>query len=95
MEKKMMYAAVYKLKKELVSSIIETIGERTIDLSGERVSVTAVEHHSGETVSGTLGSISGSGFSLGDDCDNIELVWKDMIVEDLAIVNDHLIAGHW
>ena len=95
MEKKMMYAAVYKLKKELVSSIIETIGERTIDLSGERVSVTAVEHNSGETVSGTVGSISGRGFSLVDECDNIELVWKDMIVEDLAIVNDHLIAGHW
>lgn len=95
MEKKMMYVTVYKLKNELVSSIIETIGERTIDLSGERVDVTAVEHHSGETVSGALGSISGSGFSLGDDCDNIELVWKNMIVEDLAIVHDYLIAGHW
>jgi hypothetical protein len=95
MEKKMMYVTVYKLKNELVSSIIETIGERTIDLSGEGVSVTAVEHHCGEAVSGTLGPISGSGFYLGDDCDNIELVWKDMIVEDLAIVHDNLIAGIW
>jgi hypothetical protein len=32
---------------------------------------------------------------MGGEFDGIQLVWKDMIVEDLAMVLDYLRTGNW
>lgn len=97
MEKKAWtWNSVYAVKKGLVNSIVEELGERTIDLSEENVKVLAVEHHCNEAIWGTLGTISASGFTLGGECEsNEELRWLDMIVEDLAMVFDYLTTGSW
>lgn len=81
------------VKNSLVESVVEEIAERTIDVSEENVNVFAIEHHSNEGFWGTLNTISEDGFTLvGDD---EEFVWKDMIVEDLAMVLDYLRTGNW
>lgn len=92
-EKLKAWETVYSVKNSLVESIVEEIAERTIDVSEENVKVFAIEHHSNEGLWGTLNTISEDGFTLvGDD---EELVWKDMIVEDLAMVLDYLRTGNW
>lgn len=88
--------AVYAVKKGLVNSIVEELGERTLDLSGENVKVFAIEHHCNEAIWGTLGTISASGFTLIGECDSDEEIrWHDMIAEDLAMILDYLLTGKW
>ena len=92
-EKLKAWETVYSIKNRLVDMIETALGERTIDVSEENVKVFAIEHHSNEGFWGTLNTISKDGFTLvGDD---EELVWKDMILEDLAMVLDYLRTGHW
>lgn len=92
-EKLKAWETVYSVKNSLVDMIETALGERTIDVSEENVNVFAIEHHSNEGFWGTLNTISEDGFTLvGDD---EELVWKDMIVEDLAMVLDYLRTGNW
>ena len=91
----MAFDAVYEKKNELVNHIVRELGDRTLDVSGDNVRVFAVEHHCNEALWGTLHTMSGYGFSLGSDCDNMELVWRDMIIEDLAMVLDYLRTGNW
>ena len=86
---------VSDIKNGLVSQVVEEIGERTLDVSEENVKVFAIEHHCNEGLWGTLNTMSADGFTMGDDFDGIQLVWKDMIVEDLAMVLDYLRTGHW
>lgn len=81
------------VKNSLVESVVEEIGERTLDVSEDNVKVFAIEHHCNEGLWGTLNTMSGDGFTMGGDGE--ELVWKDMIVEDLAMVLDYLRTGHW
>ncbi len=68
-------------------------GEREIDVSKENVKVFAIEHHCNEGLEGTLDTMSAGGFTMGGDGE--ELPWKDMIVEDLAMVLDYLRTGNW
>lgn len=81
------------VKNSLVESIVEEIAERTIDVSEDNVNVFAIEHHCNEGFWGTLNTMSADGFTMGGDGE--ELVWKDMIVEDLAMVLDYLRTGNW
>lgn len=96
MEKKVeTWRIVSDIKNGLVSQIVEEIGERNLDVSEENVKVFAIEHHCNEGLWGTLNTMSVDGFTMGDDFDDFELMWKDMIVEDLAMVLDYLRTGHW
>lgn len=85
--------AISDIKKELVSKIVEAIGGRTIDVSEAKVYVFGIEHNSNEGVWGVLTMLSPDGFTL--DFDGIKLPWRDMIVEDLAMVYDYLLTGKW
>ena len=87
--------AVCAVKNGLIGHIVNEIGERTLDVSEENVNVFAIEHHSNEGLWGRLNTISADGFTMGDGCDGIDLCWKDMIVEDLAMVLDYLRTGCW
>lgn len=92
-EKAKMWETVASIKNGLVREIVNTIGEQTIDLSEERVKVFAIEHRCNEGLDGILGTISADGFTLDYDCELIS--WKDMIVEDLAMVYNYLTTGRW
>lgn len=94
-EKVETWRIVSDIKNGLISQVVEEIGERTLDVSEENVKVFAIEHHCNEGLWGTLNTMSADGFTMGDDFDGIQLVWKDMIVEDLAMVLDYLRTGHW
>lgn len=96
MEKKVeIWRIVSDIKNGLVSQVVEEIGERTLDVSEDNVKVFAIEHHSNEGLWGTLGAMNKDGFMIGDEFDGIQLMWKDMIVEDLAMVLDYLRTGNW
>ena len=92
-EKVETWRIVSDIKNGLVSQVVEEIGERTLDVSEENVKVFAIEHHCNEGLWGTLNTMSADGFTMGGDGE--ELVWKDMIVEDLAMVLDYLRTGNW
>ena len=94
-EKVETWRLVSDIKNGLVSQVVEEIGERTLDVSEDNVKVFAIEHHCNEGLWGTLNTMSADGFTMGDDFDGIQLVWKDMIVEDLAMVLDYLRTGNW
>ena len=83
------------VKNSLVESVVEEIGERTLDVSQDNVKVFAIEHHFNEGLWGTLNTMSADGFTMDDGFYGIQLVWKDMIVEDLAMVLDYLRTGNW
>ena len=83
------------VKNSLVESVVEEIGERTLDVSQDNVKVFAIEHHCNEGLWGTLNTMSADGFTMDDGFYGIQLVWKDMIVEDLAMVLDYLRTGNW
>lgn len=96
MEKEMKaWRIVCDIKNGLINQVVEEIGEREIDVSDENVKVFAIEHHCNEGLWGTLCTMSADGFTMGEDADNIDLCWKDMIVEDLAMVLDYLRTGNW
>lgn len=88
-----MWKRIYGMKNDLVAKVKEAIGDRTLDLSDENVYVFAIEHHCNEGLWGRLGTISEDGFTLDSYCE--EYVWKDMIVEDLAMIYDYLTTGSW
>ena len=92
-EKVETWRIVSDIKNGLVSQIVEEIGERTLDVSEDNVKVFAIEHHCNEGLWGTLNTMSADGFTMCGDGE--ELVWKDMIVEDLAMVLDYLRTGNW
>lgn len=92
-EKVETWRIVSDIKNGLVSQVVEEIGERTLDVSEDNVNVFAIEHHCNEGLWGTLNTMSADGFTMGGDGE--ELVWKDMIVEDLAMVLDYLRTGNW
>ena len=94
-EKVETWRIISDIKNGLVSQVVEVIGERTLDVSDDNVKVFAIEHHCNEGLWGILNTMSADGFTMGDDFDGIQLVWKDMIVEDLAMVLDYLRTGHW
>ena len=92
-EKLKAWETVYSVKNSLVDMIETALGERTLDVSEDNVNVFAIEHHCNEGLWGTLNTMSADGFTMGGDGE--ELVWKDMIVEDLAMVLDYLRTGNW
>ena len=92
-KKTKMWERIYGMKNDLVAKVKDAIGDRTLDLSDENVYVFAIEHHSNEGLWGRLGTISEDGFTM--DGDDEELVWKDMIMEDLAMICDYLTTGNW
>jgi hypothetical protein len=94
-EKVETWRIVSDVKNGLISQVVEEIGGRTLEVSEENVKVFAIEHHCNEGLWGTLNTMSADGFTMGDDFDGIQLMWKDMIVEDLAMVLDYLRTGHW
>ena len=94
MEKEMKaWKMIAGVKHGLIDRIVRELGERTIDVSKENVKVFAIEHHCNEGLEGTLDTMSADGFTIGGDGE--ELPWKDMIVEDLAMVLDYLRTGNW
>ena len=101
MEKEMKaWRIVSDIKNGLINQVVEEIGEREIDLSEDNVNVFAIEHHCNEGLWGTLDTMSADGFTMSADGftiggDGEELPWKDMIVEDLAMVLDYLRTGNW
>jgi hypothetical protein len=96
MEKKVeTWRIISDIKNGLVSQVVEEIGERTLDVSECNVCVFAIEHHCNEGLWGTLNTMNKDGFTMGGEFDGIQLVWKDMIVEDLAMVLDYLRTGNW
>ena len=88
-----MWERIYEMKNDLISKVVDAIGDRTLDLSDENVYVFAIDHHCNEGLWGRLGTISEDGFTM--DGDDEELVWKDMIMEDLAMIYDYLTTGSW
>ena len=86
---------VSDIKNGLINHIVKEIGERTLDVSEDNVKVFAIDHHCNEGLWGTLNTMNKDGFTMGGEFDGIQLVWKDMIVEDLAMVLDYLRTGHW
>ena len=94
-EKVETWRIVSDIKNGFVSQVVEEIGERTLDVSEDNVNVFAIEHHCNEGLWGTLNTMSADGFTMGNDFDGIQLPWKDMIVEDLAMVLDYLRTGNW
>ena len=92
-QKPKMWKVLYDIKNGLVSKVVDAIGEQTFDLSGENVYVFAIEHHNNEGIWGRLGTISADGFTLDGDCE--VLVWKDMIMEDLAMIYEYITTGSW
>ena len=94
-EKVNAWKGVAVLKNGLVNNIVTEIGERTLDVSDDNVKVFAIEHHCNEGLWGTLCTMSADGFTMGEDADNIDLCWRDMIVEDLGMVLDYLRTGYW
>ena len=94
-EKVETWRIVSDIKNGLVSQVVEEIGESVLDASRENVKVFAIDHRCNEGLWGTLGVMNKDGFMMGDDFDGIQLPWKDMIVEDLAMVLDYLRTGHW
>ena len=92
-KKTKMWERIYEMKNDLISKVVDAIGDRTLDLSDENVYVFAIEHHNNEGLWGRLGTISEDGFTM--DGDDEELVWKDMIMEDLAMIYDYLTTGSW
>lgn len=96
MEKKVeAWRIISDIKNGLVNQVVEEVGERILDVSEDNIRVFAIEHHSYEGLWGTLNTINKDGFTMGDDLDDTQLVWKDMIVEDLAMVLDYLRTGNW
>lgn len=94
MEKKVeTWRIISDIKNGLINQIVKEIGERTIEVSEDYVCVFAIEHHCNEGLWGMLNTMSADGFTMGGDGE--ELVWKDMIVEDLAMVLDYLRTGNW
>ena len=94
MEKEMKaWKTIAEVKHGLIDRIVRELGGRTIDVSKENVKVFAIEHHCYEGLEGTLNTMSADGFTMGGDGE--ELPWKDMIVEDLAMVLDYLRTGNW
>lgn len=95
-EKKVeIWRIVSDIKNGLINHIVKEIGERTLDVSEDNVKVFAIDHHCNEGLWGTLNTMNKDGFTMGGEFDGIQLVWKDMIVEDLAMVLDYLRTGHW
>ena len=95
-EKKVeIWRIVSDIKNGLINHIVKEIGERTLDVSEDNVKVFAIDHHCNEGLWGTLNTMNKDGFTIGGEFDGIQLVWKDMIVEDLAMVLDYLRTGHW
>ena len=92
-EKAEAWRIVSDIKNGLVSQVVEEIAERNLDVSEDNVKVFAIEHHCNEGLWGTLNTMSADGFTMGGD--GAELPWKDMIVEDLAMVLDYLRIGNW
>ena len=92
-EKLETWRIVSDIKNGLVSQVVEEIGERNLDVSEDNVKVFAIEHHCNEGLWGALNTMNKDGFTMGGDGE--ELVWKDMIVEDLAMVLDYLRTGNW
>lgn len=87
------WKTIAEVKHGLIDRIVRELGGRTIDVSKEKVKVFAIEHHCNEGLEGTLDTMSADGFTMGGDGE--ELPWKDMIVEDLAMVLDYLRTGNW
>lgn len=87
------WKTIAEVKHGLIDRIVRELGGRTIDVSKENVKVFAIEHHCNEGLDGTLNTMSAYGFTMGGDGE--ELLWKDMIVEDLAMVLDYLRTGNW
>lgn len=87
------WKTIAEVKHGLIDRIVRELGGRTIDVSKENVKVFAIEHHCNEGLEGTLNTMSADGFTMGGDGE--ELLWKDMIVEDLAMVLDYLRTGNW
>ena len=52
-------------------------------------------HMTDKSHSDYLNTMNKDGFTMGGEFDGIQLVWKDMIVEDLAMVLDYLRTGNW
>ena len=95
-EKKVeIWRIVSDIKNGLINHIVKEIGERTLDVSEDNVKVFAIDHHCNEGLWGTLNTMNKDGFTMGGEFDGIQLVWKDMIVEDLAMVLDYLRTGNW
>lgn len=92
-KKARMWERIYEMKNDLEAKVKEAIGDRILDLSDENVYVFAIEHHCNEGLWGRLETISEDGFTM--DGDGEELVWKDMIMEDLAMIYDYLTTGSW
>lgn len=86
------WEAISFVKNGMVGHIVKEIGHRTIDVSEDRVCVFAIEHHCNEGLWGVLNTISADGFTMGGDGEMFP--WKDMIVEDLAMVLDYLRYGN-
>ena len=93
MEQGRAWRNVKEIKVRLVDLICKELGERTVDLRKENVKVFAIEHHCNEALWGNIGVISNNGFTMDDDTE--EIIWHDMIVEDLAMVLDYLKTGVW
>ena len=72
---------------------VKDYGKERECMGREYMKLFAVEHHCNEMVEGDVQMISSSGFTLDSYCDELE--WKDMIVEDLAMVLDYLRTGNW
>lgn len=87
------WKTIAEVKHGLIDRIVRELGGRTIDVSKENVKVFAIEHHCNEGLDGTLNTMSAYGFTMGGDGE--ELLWKDMIMEDLAMVLDYLRTGNW
>lgn len=93
MEQGRAWRSVREIKVRLVDLICKELGERTVDLRQENVKVFAIEHHCNEALWGNIGVISNYGFTMDDDPE--EIIWNDMIVEDLEMVLDYLKTGIW
>ena len=90
-----MWDTLHEIKKGIVNTIVEELGDRTLDVSECNVEVFAIEHHCNAGLQGTLVSLSTSGFVMAWEGDTEEFYWYDMIVEDLAMVLDYLRTGSW
>ena len=92
-KRKSMWGEINFIKESVVCFIVASIGEEPVDLSGENITVVAIEHHCGQSMEGPLMEISREGFVMGDGIGQV--YWYDMILEDLVRIHDWLVEGHW
>lgn len=76
-----------EFRQDVIAKIVETLGEKEVNLEEEEFRVVITERHCGEHYNDSVQSVSKYGFKAGGyDCQ-----WGEMDVADLCCILDYLL----